>query len=63
VTEDRELSAAELARLHAATPATYQAKAAAWDALRAQSFPERFWIDRAVAGLRRDEAAVRSPAI
>ncbi|MCA8879197.1 MAG: class I SAM-dependent methyltransferase [Rhodobacteraceae bacterium] len=56
--EDRDWPAAELARLHAAVPATYQAKAAAWDARRSRSFREQPWIDRTVAGLRRRESVL-----
>lgn len=51
-------SRAALDRLHASVPATYQAKAAAWDAVRSRAFFERGWIDRAVAGLAPGEAVL-----
>lgn len=44
-------SPADLIRLHDAVPATYDAKAAAWDRTRSRRLVERDWIARAVAGL------------
>ncbi|MBL9058706.1 MAG: class I SAM-dependent methyltransferase [Mangrovicoccus sp.] len=41
----------DLIRLHDAVPATYEAKAAAWDRARSRALVERDWIARTVAGL------------